>query len=243
MSIDRFYFAENEVPALGAMLFLRVLQSAKGSASDLLGSIVESRSSGGFFGLGSKSYPVPMLYTVPQVVLGALTERSSELGLAEESLVQTTTFAGFSNSIVIGSEAKIGGGVQAFPALPVSIGVDVDYERMKKVKLSFGAGTKLSYIPKGYLARLYRAVGGNARTIDPALRKHFIVDRVLVTREFEVAFESTEAFGSGFEAQLELGRAEVRFDKKNEREVVAKVSGNQAYIAALGARSWDDFGA
>lgn len=250
MAIEDYYFTRQAIPGLGKLLFLKVLQAAdsSGGGESLRGSVVqeaEDRLLGIFPG---PSYPIPMHMSAPRVVHDAIDAHREVLGISGP-IVLEVELAASQQSIRIEQRKAYQASIAPFPALPVNLALDVDYARMRNVELSFGEGTRLRYIPLGYLGRLYQYLEGEHRPVVPsgALAENNVVDAILLARSFEVLFESEEAFHRNFDAKLEALRslrsasAEVRYEKVEERRVVARVDSGRDYLVALHGSDWDAF--
>jgi hypothetical protein len=235
---------------MGKMYFLKDLQKADspGGGRSLLGSIVQEVREK-FLGIVvSKEYPVPMHMSVPRIILKDIESRSSHLGFSDsDPIILPQSLVPAQRSLTIDRKYIFGVGAGPFPSVPVNLGIDVDYGRVRKITLSFGEGTKREYIPLGYLARLYEHVGGDPASIDITLAENNVVTSILVTKNLKVTFESEAKFDSEFKAKLksfgsvpEVG-AKVAYKMETDKKVAAELSGETEYLVALAVRDWDDF--
>ena len=250
MPVQDYYFSRKAVPRFGKLYFLKVLQEADsgGGGRTLLGSVVQELREG-LFGWG-QHYPIPMHMSRPGIVEDAIAKNRKHLGLAaSDRIVLSQKLAPVQQSLVIKRKDSFGSGVGPFPSLPANFGLDIDYSLMRQVTLAFGKNTQFEYIPLGYFARLYQYVDGDDRKIDRsgAIEDNNIVDSILLAQEFHVTFESEKEFDADFEAKLKafssipgIG-AKVAYTKQAKHKILAKVSGNEYYLVALGVSDWDDF--
>lgn len=250
MPVQDYYFSRKAVPRFGKLYFLKILQDAdsEGGGRGLLGSVVQELREG-LFGLG-QHYPAPLHMSRPGIVRAAIQRDKKHLGLgAEDRIVLVQKLAPIQQSVVIKRKDSFGAGVGPFPSLPANFGLDIDYSLMRQVTLAFGTNTQFEYIPLGYFARLYQYVGGDHRKVDRsgAIAENNIVDSILLAKEFHVTFESEKGFDADFDAKLKAFTsipgvgATVAYAKQAKRKILAKVSGNEYYLVALGVSDWDDF--
>ena len=248
MAIEDYYFTQRAIPGLGKLLFLRVLQEAgsSGGGESLLGSVVQEAQDRVLGIFPGKSYPIPMHMSAPRSVHDALEANRQALGISGP-IVLEVELAASQQTVHVEKRSVYQASVAPFPALPANLGLDIDYARMRNVELSFAEGTLLKYIPLGYFGRLYAHVEGEQRRVvsSGVLERNNVVDAVLLARSFEVLFESEEAFDREFDAKLDALRgapsAEVRYEKREERRVVARVASQRPYLVALHGRDWDAF--
>ena len=252
MGAQDYYFSSKSMPTLGRMWILKMLQDATGSGGgvSMLGSVVQEASErSGLLGLGVSHYPVPMLMSQPGIVTRALEGMRPELGLEPDDpivLIQGLTIA--NQRIMVHRKDAFTTGVGPLPSLPATFGLDVDYGKMLSATINFGATAELRYIPLGYLGGLYRHVNGTATAVDPTgvLENNYVVDSVLLTTDVEVNFTSAERFTGDFHAKLAaLGsipapNLKVTYQQKDDRTVVAKVTGERVWLAAFSVSEWHD---
>lgn len=253
MSSSDYYWSRRLIKGFGKMWFLIVPQEANhnGGGASLLGSVV-NEISGQFFpaGIGVKlkglDFPEPKHVTTPQLLLKAIESQRKALKLLDdEQIVVEVKFPdlniSFEKSDTLRSSAD------NFPSLPISL--KVDYSRMEKVSIQFGANTRKLFIPTGYLSRLKDFVGGDDRKIatDVNIDKETIVNEILLTDRYSVIFESVSAFDSDFEADANLvntlnaGKVSVELEQSTKRQVTVTVNDGNEYLIALKVIDWDDF--
>ena len=250
MSIEDYYFSQKGVPRMGKMFFLRDLQEADspGGGRSLLGSVVQEVREKILGIIVTQEYPVPMHMSAPGVVFKVIDSMRNQLGFSgSEPIILPQILAAAQRSVTIKRKYMFGAGAGPFPSVPVNLGIDVDYGRAREVTLSFGEGTRREYIPQGYIARLYKHVGGDPASIDVTLAENSVVTSILVAKNFKVTFESEEKLDSEFEAKLnnfaslpDIG-TEVVYKMEDKNKVIAQVSGKIEYLVGLAVRDWDDF--
>ena len=250
MPAQDYYFSRKAVPRFGKLYFLKVLHEAEseGGGRSLLGSVVQELREG-LFGLG-QHYPVPLHMSKPGIVHDAIERNRKHLDLAAgDRIVLSQKLAPVQQSVVIKRKETFGAGVGPFPSLPANFGLDMNYSLMRQVTLAFGMNTQFEYIPLGYFARLYQYIDGDHRKVDRsgAIEDNNIVDSILLAKEFHVTFESEKDFDADFKAKLKAFSnipgvgAKVAYARQTKRKILAKVSGKQYYLVALGVSDWDDF--
>jgi hypothetical protein len=247
MPSSDLYWSRNAVKGFD-MWFLIVPQKASsdGGGANFLGSVVRDRA-GKLFPGGSglniigKSFPILDIAAQPQLILHQIEKLKKT---ADEQVVLEQNCSGL--NIVVEKSDGLRSGVGQFPGMPVAL--DVDYERMERVSIQLGDGTRRLYIPKGYLNRLKKSVGGddNQLTSDISVDQETIVDGILLTDRYSVTFESTEAFAAKFEAKvnqinvLNGGKVSFEFDQKSRKQVTVNIDDGSEYLIALQDIDWDD---
>jgi hypothetical protein len=252
MPSSDFYWSRRLIKGFGKMWFLIVPQEANnsGGGASLLGSVV-NEISGQFFpeGIGLKirglDFPEPNHVTTSQLLLNAIESQRKALKLTEdEKIVREVKFSDMNITFEKSDALKFRAG--NFPSLPISL--NVDYSRMEKVSIQFGANTRKLFIPTGYLSRLKDFVGGDDRkiTTDVNIDKETIVHQILLTDRYSVTFESVSAFDSNFEADANLvntlnaGRISVDLEQAANRQVTVTINDGSEYLISLKAIDWDD---
>jgi len=247
MSSGQFYWARNVVKGFGKMWFPLALQEVGDEDQSLLGSVVQELKSG-FLGLGSH-YPAPYHMTTPGLLLKTLRDRRQELGLPDQIVIETKLSAP-AQTMTVAKKAAVKADVGPFPSLPVAANLDIDYSRMSSVTVTFGDETRVRYITTGYLCRLYALVDGDSAEINPAVAiaidENYIVDQVLLVRNFSVQFTSESEFSAGFGAKLEhvndAAGGQVSISKTSERTITAKIQDGKIYLAGFTVIDWDSLG-
>jgi len=252
MSSTDYYWSRRLIKGFGKMWFLIIPQEANsnGGGASLLGSVVNEISGELFPGgrgltILGRDFPDPSRLTTPQLLLKAIESRRKELKLADdEEIVAEVKFPDL--NIVFERSDALKSGVDNFPSLPLSL--SVDYSRMEKISIQFGANTRKLFIPTGYLSRLKDFVGGDDRKIatDINIDKETIVHQILLTDRYSVIFESVSAFDSDFEANANLvntlnaGKVSVDLEQSTKRQVTVTVNDGNEYLIALKVIDWDD---
>jgi len=252
MSSSDFYWSRRLIKGFGKMWFLIIPQEANssGGGASLLGSVV-NEISGDLFPGGSgiiilgRDFPEPNHLTTPQLLLRAIASRRKELKLADdEEIVAEVKFPDL--NIVFERSDALKSGVGNFPSLPLSL--SIDYSRMEKISIQFGANTRKLFIPTGYLSRLKEFVGGDDSKIatDINIDKETIVHQILLTDRYSVTFESASAFDSNFEAAINVastlhaGKISFDFEQTAKKQVTVTVNDRNEYLIALKDIDWDD---
>jgi hypothetical protein len=252
MSSSDYYWSRRLIKGFGKMWFLIVPQEANssGGGASLLGSVV-NEITGQFFpdGIGLKiiglDFPEPNQLTTPQLLLKAIASQRKSLSLADdEQIVTEVKFPDL--NIVFEKSDTLRSGVGNFPSLPISL--SVDYGRMEKISIQFGANTRKLFIPTGYLSRLKNSVDGDDQkiTTDVSIDKETIVHQILLTDRYSVTFESVSAFDSNFEAAANLantlhaGKISFDLEQSAKKKVTVTVNDGSEYLIALKVIDWDD---
>ncbi len=251
MGKDAYYFTSRAMPKFGRLYFLKALQEASsdGGGESLLGSVAQSVCDSRFIGLWCmEHFPVPAHMSRPKIVREFIERRKSRFNLRpEDTVVLTQNLLPAQSSIEVGRKYVFGAEAGPFPAVPVTLGIDVDYSLADSVSMQFGPDARLQYIPLGYLGQAYSVVSGDSKQIDPSgvLEDNYVVDSILMAKEFEVRFTSTKTFTASFQAKLEAFKkipavsAKVKYELVDKHTLVARVQGSDYYLVALGASEWD----
>lgn len=234
MSRGEYYFSRGIVEGLGRVFFLKVLQEAPPQSPPrrLLGSFVDQINYGF---LGTKEAPGMEHSWEPEYFLrcaGALP------GWETRELVLETALANFTRSYKV--ETKAGADARAaFPGAPVSVGIEVDYERLKTVTVTMGAGSRKLYIPREFVPAAYKAFRKNAEAYDDILAssKHMLVNQIVLVRNLTLKVDSRADFSTDFQAKAthvnDLGGG-IRYSRKSERSYEIEVSDGKEYLFAIG---------
>jgi hypothetical protein len=247
MGISEHYFTERQAHDFDDLLFLTVPQQASspGGGYRLLGSLVERRG-------GLRRYPVPELLDGPGGILDAIVARRERLGLAGQELTPSKVLAGSSRELHVEKRHLTDAGIDSVPMVPARLSLGLDFSRVKRTSLEFGEGTRVAYIPRGYLHKLYHAVDGKSEALEPTglLKKHMVVQAVLLTRSFRMTFSSDSTFESDFEAAISAKNRvseeretglKVQYEVVRSRELSAVVSSEDEYLVGLRAVRWRQF--
>src|SRR5437899_2594723 len=123
MGARDYYFSNKAMPTLGRMWILKLLQDAtsSGGGGHLLGSVVQEAREGGLLGHWGHPYPVPMLMSTAGVVIGALENNRSMLGLAPtDPVVLSQRLAASLQTVTVGRDEAFSADVGPFPSLPAT---------------------------------------------------------------------------------------------------------------------------
>ena len=246
MSSSDYYWSR--VPGFGRMWFLILPRDAESTAGgkDLIGSVVRDHEDPIFgpTGIFGKTYPEPNFLTTPQIILDAIEKNRSALGITPlEKIIQEDKF---STGVRIEVEKRniLKSGIANFPSLPASF--SIDYSRMNKVTMEFGAGTIKRVIPSGYLSRLKDFYNGDDSKVPGSaginISEETIIHQILLTKQYSVTFESLEEFKSQTDiaiAQANVASAGVMFHKITSKRIVAKVDDGNEYLIAVNDIDWD----
>ncbi|WP_088892429.1 hypothetical protein [Leptolyngbya ohadii] len=252
MSSSDYYWSRHLIQGFGKMWFLIIPQEAdsSGGGASLLGSVV-NEISGNLFpdGIGFKivgrDFPEPNHLTTPQLLLKAIESNRKAMGIADnEQIVAEVKYPDL--SVVFERSDLLKSGVGNFPSLPVSL--SVDYSRMEKISIQFGANTRKLFIPTGYLSQLKNFVDGDDSKITTSISidKETIVHQILLTDRYSITFESISAFDTNFEAAMNLantlntGRVAFNLEQTAKKQVTVSVNDGNEYLIALKDIDWDD---
>lgn len=249
MSVNTYYLSKTREGKFGSVFFLKQLQkeSASGGGKNLLGSMVQWIDENWILGIpgGGTDYAIPQCMSTPRALIKELDRRKAELGIDGTSTLQIEVSA---SKEIIKLEKKVvfDSGVGPFPAIPLNMGLDVDYSRMKTITLTFGEGTYSEYIPIGYMAALYESLKGKPSIAigGQLLAKNAYVSQIVLAKKYSVNFESKETLSQGVEAKIKQYNSlpeingKVKVEKKTERTVVAEVNSDVFYLVAVTASLW-----
>jgi hypothetical protein len=247
MGVDSYYLSNNLVKGFGKMWFLQTYHAAEGdSGRRLLGSVVQEMKP-----FLATHYPMPFQMTTPEIIRAALERSRERLGIpAGDPMVLKDRFSGGGHTVTINKKDLFNAHAGPFPSIPASAQLVVDYARLASFSVSFDDTTSMEYIPTDYLARLYKYMDGDARRINPDIvvdiAGNYIVDQILVAKNFRVAFESTQVFDTEFVAQLSYmnatGGGQLKFSITDKKTLVAEIKGDREYVVAFKTIDWDDLG-
>ncbi len=239
MSRADYYFSSKHFRGLGKVFYLKVLREAGANTPTrrLLGSIVKE---GDYGFLGLKEYPFPEHYFRPGIVIDKLVEAGGIIDTHANAIIGTD-LANVSQTLKI--DKSLGGNLKAeFPGAPASVGLEIDYSKIRRVEVEFGEGTKLEQIPEGYLRQLYDRYEGDDLQVATVMDDDkMIVDRIIVTPNVKYVVSSESEFDHRFNAKAEaLNNSEfsVRYERNSSRSFSISVSNGGDYLAAIGAVQW-----
>ena len=243
MGVDTYYLSKTTEGKFGSVFLLKQLQDAEastGGGKRLLGSVVQWIDE--FIGT---DYPIPQVMTNPQALILELQNRKAELGISGDVTLQIKVNAG-TETIKLEKKKVFNVGVGPFPSIPLNIGLDIDYSRLKTISIAFGAGTFSEFIPTGFMAALFKALKGKpTAAMGGSLLKAYI-SQIVLAKKYSVSFESTEKFDAGFEAKLktfnqlpDIG-GKVKVEKQSDRIVKAEVDSPDYYVIGVTASLWQN---
>ena len=241
MARGDYYFSRGLVRGLGKVFFLKVLQEAPDGSPPrrLLGSFVDEIDYGLF---STKSAPGIDHAWDPEYFLKVARTLPGWEGRA---LVLEASLAGFTQTYKI--ESKAGGDAKAsFPGAPVSVGIEVDYTRLRSATVKMGPGSRKLYIPQDFVLEAYRQFAEDPTSYDRILFKddNMLVTQILVVRNLSIEVESTSEFSADFQAKAtkvnDLGGG-IKYSRKNERKYEISVADEKEYLFGIGAVQADKF--
>lgn len=252
MSSSDYYWSRQLIQGFGKMWFLIIPQEANssGGGASLLGSVVNEISGkllpgGRGLNLVGRDFPEPNHLTTPQLLLKAIESQRQALEIADdEPIVAEVKYPDL--SVVFERSDALKSGVGNFPSLPISF--SVDYSRVERISIQFGANTRKLFIPTGYLSRLKNSVDGDDSkiTTDISIDKETIVHQILLTDRYSITFESVSAFDANFEAAvrvantLNAGRLVFDLEQTAKKQITITVDNGREYLIALKDIDWGD---
>jgi len=144
MGASSFYFAKSYVTGFGdELFFLKIFREAEGGGgANLLGSVVKKT----YDWAACHSFPEPNQLTTPQLILNAIEERRKDLKIAAaEKVVLDDHLAGADQTVNMDAKSIFNAGVDQIPNLPISLGLNVDYNKLKKFVFNLGDNSVLKY--------------------------------------------------------------------------------------------------
>lgn len=244
MGIEQWYISKANEGDYGDIFLLNDLHesSAEGGGSNLLGTPVQKIRELGW----GNDYPVPRVYGRSRALVKKLETLKDQLGI-EGNLTRKNNIASNSRTLKIEKKRLFNVGVGKLPFLPLSFGIDIDFSKTRDIQLKFGAGTYFEDINGGYLSALYSYLNGNpsADIGGDFLKRNFFVKEILMARNYEVVFNSTENFSVDFNAKLEALKSSpeveakgIGFTNSTAKSMTAKVEGETYYLIGLTASTW-----
>ncbi|HEU4651977.1 MAG TPA: hypothetical protein VFS49_11250 [Croceibacterium sp.] len=241
MSRGDYYFSRGLVKGFGKVFFLKILQEApEGSAPRrLLGSFVDEIDYGLF---SSRCAPGLEHAWDPEYFLKTARRLP---GWEDRELVLETSLAGFSQDYEIKTKAGVDAKA-SFPGAPVSAGIEVDYQRLRKARVTMGAGSKKLYIPQNFVPAAYGHFVRDPGSFDPILFDDdiMLVDQLVIVTDLTVEVESKVDFSADFDAKaagvsgLDGG---IAYSRQSARTYQLRVNDGKEYLFALGAVEADKF--
>ncbi len=244
MGIETYYLSKKNVSGVGGLFLLNQLQVAdsSGGGKALLGSVVTENKSP-----FHTDYPVPQTMFAPRVLVDELEARREKLEIEGDIVLEREIAAGNEN-LEIEKNNSFSVGLGPFPAIPVNAKFQLDYSLLKKINITYGAGTLYQYIPMGYAAFLYEALKGKPtkKLGGKFLQKNAYISLIQLAKNWTVSFESTKEFTTDIEAQLDAynvdslvgGKAKIK--KKSKFQLEASVKGDTYYVVGLMSTRWNE---
>ena len=98
-----------------------------------------------------------------------------------------------------------------------------------------------------YLLRLYRHLNGHSEHINAAsavrVNDNYIVDSVIVAKNYSIRFHSNETFDADFKAKLETADVNaggsIDIKAATDRVIEVSVKDDKYYVIAFTVRDWD----
>ncbi len=237
-----YYFARSAVRGFGRLFFLKVPQRADqdSPAANLLGSMVVEEDYGPF---GTKICPRPQNSYRVGIIRDIM---KNDLSLSQQEIVNRTNFSGASFSTKI-SKSLSGSGNAPFP-LALSLGLDVNYSKLRTADVSFGDETFQKHIPTDLLALTYQHIAKNSGDYaDYSILMNddrMVIDRALYSKKFRVIVESETKFDASFEAKAESAadtELGIKYERVSEYKYAYEVDTTTPYLIALGGVEADEY--
>jgi hypothetical protein len=228
-----YYFGKSTIPQMGRMFYLRfpIAINDMSRADNLLGSIVRE----GDYGL-FKEYPIPEHSHIPQSALKAMVALGK---YSEAELVQQQTLAVPVTSVDINKSIGVNG-KGAAPGVPVSVGLEINYKKLKTIDVDFGGSAIKRYLTHDPAAECYAEMGKNMTKYPLAFfnNDRMLVDRIVIVRNLSITVTSKVDFSVGLKASLtaaqEVGGG-ISYNNVTTRSYTLKLDGTQPYLFGLGA--------
>jgi hypothetical protein len=245
MGIEQFYISKTKEEEFGDVFLLKDLQekSSDGGGENLLGSPVQKIDKK--FKLGD-SYPIPRVFGNPRSLVNKLEELKSTLGITGK-IAHTITLAASNSSLKIEKKRLFNIGVGQFPFLPLSFGIDLDFGKTSDLQIKFGAGTFIETINPAFPPLLFNHLNGEPG-IDIGgkfLKENFYVKEILLAKNYEVIFKSTDNFKADFNAKLvafkslpEVNAKKISFSSSEANTLNAKIEGETFYLVGITVATW-----
>src|SRR6185295_8442861 len=111
----------------------------------------------------------------------------------------------------------------SFPGAPVSGGIEVDYQRLKQVNVTMGAGSKKLYIPDAFIPAAYKKFAAARAGYDDILFSsgNMLVNQIVIVTNLTVDIDSTADFSADFDARAAQENAAstgITYDRKSDRK-------------------------
>lgn len=242
MGIDTYYISKRQVTGIGSIFLLNELIEAESGGEVLLGAVVQENKSP-----FHTDYPVPILISEGNIIIKKLTQWKNELNITSDIVEKQNIAAGHKN-FKVDKHNSFQLGLGPFPSIPFNAKFQLDYSRVSKIDITYGAGTLYKYIRKGDMMKLYKKLGGKPDDdmTGNFLRKNAFISLLQLAKNWKVTFESTKTFDAGVEAQIDLFNNDnsisgnVKLNKTTTTKIEAEVSGSDYYVVGLMSTRWDD---
>jgi len=180
------------------------------------------------------------------LVLNKIQELSAQLGLDPTKIIDSDQLAGISVILDHSSGLDLNAS-GTIPGVPVSLNLAVDYSSTSSVTMSFGAGSRIEYIPTDYLSRLCKHFKGDSRKAFPnvavSIPSNLLVDVVVVGTNYAVEFTQKNALSSSFAAQATAATTNAggKFAVTQTSDLKFKVTVTDGldYLVGLQTIAWD----
>jgi hypothetical protein len=149
MSYRSFYLNKSLPPNAGLGTQVWLLKIPRTAASpggrSLLGSLVE-KINDSFLGIFGSDYPAPWPMSDVGLIYNKIQQLSGPLGIDPAKIIDSDELAGISILLDHSSGLDLSA-AGIIPGVPVNLNLAVDYTSTSSVTLSFGAGSRIEYIP------------------------------------------------------------------------------------------------
>jgi hypothetical protein len=157
-----------------------------------------------------------------------------------------STLAGMS----VGLDSNSGLSLSAngnFPGLPFALDLGVDLSSTSSVILSFGDGSRLSYIPTDYLSDLSKNFNGDSKLAFPSVSvsvpDNLIVDQVVIAKNYSLQFVQKNSLSPSFAANANAAvvsyGGKVAVTQSDAVTFKVAVTDGVEYLVGLQTIKWD----
>jgi hypothetical protein len=219
--------------------------AASPGGRSLLGSLVE-KINDSFLGLFGSDYPAPWPMSDVGLILNKIQQLSSPLGLDPTKIIDSDQLAGISVLLDHSSGLDLNA-AGTIPGVPVNLSLAVDYTSTSSVTLSFGAGSRIEYIPTDYLSRLCKHFKGDSKAAFPSVAvsipSNFIVDVVVIGTNYAIEFTQKTALSASFAAQATAATSNAggkfAVTQTDNSKFKVTVTDGVDYLVGLQTIAWD----
>lgn len=240
-NIADYYFTSSVVQGLGRLFFLKVLREAPVDSfpRKLIGSLVDENAYGF---LGTRRFPgVEHVWKVQYV----LDQIKANPVLGDQFPIIEDTLDHFEQTFVRETGFDIDGKA-AYPGLPVSAGLSIDYSQIRNIKVVMKEGSKKCYIPEDFLRSTYEMMAKDSGKYDAIVfsRDRMVIDQTLIVKNMSVTVEGKSSFSTEFDLRAtainDLG-AGVKYKRTGDSTFVVDVDDDKEYLFAVGAKQADKY--